>query len=44
MSAYDIGYGWWIVFVIGSVVAVAVGIAAGLQAAWKGREKRDGKA
>jgi hypothetical protein len=44
MIHYDIGYGWMVVFVIGSVIATAIGIAAGLRVMWDRREKRDGKA
>jgi hypothetical protein len=43
MNQYNIGYGWWVVFIIGSIVSLAVGVAAGLRAAWNSREKRDGK-
>lgn len=43
LNPYDVGYGWWVVFVIGLIICVAVGIAAALQAVWHSREKRDGK-
>lgn len=43
MNPYNIGYGWWVVFIIGTIVSIAFGIAAGLHAAWNGRERRDGK-
>lgn len=42
LNPYGIGYGWWVIFVIGLITCTAVGIAAGLVAMWRGREKKDG--
>lgn len=36
-------YFWWVVFGIGLVVSVAIGVMGGLISAWRAQEKRDGK-
>ena len=43
MNPYNIGYGWWVIFIIGTIACIAIGIVGGLAAMWKEREKRDGK-
>lgn len=42
LNPYNLGWLALATFVIGTIVAVAVGIVAGLSAAWRAREKRDG--
>lgn len=42
LNPYGIGYTAWVFFIVGSIAAVAVGIAAGLAALWRNREKKDG--
>ena len=39
----EVPYWGWVLFVLGLIVCVAVGIAAAMQAVWHSREKRDGK-
>lgn len=42
INPYGIPYLAWVVFGVGLIICTAVGIAVGLAAAWRHREKRDG--